>query len=150
MSWSRNCNGRGRKTYDRGHRLLAIRPDWKPDVSYVQQFEFPSEGSPIPIQESVVGPQEYAGVTYPGGATQLEILNYEDRARLIPQGGATEGLGGVVPSQAQAEQLIEDSGGTIQRIEDAHVPPNLHQYPHINYTTSNGVKGTLQIQGLDG
>jgi hypothetical protein len=68
----------------------------------------------------------------------------------VDQGGTIEDLGGVVPTQAQAEQLIEESGGTIQRIEDAHEPPSPHQYPHINYTTSNGVKGTLHIQGLDG
>lgn len=57
----------------------------KPDVSFVQQFEFPG-GSPIQIQEGTVGSQEFGNATYPGGASQLEILNWEDRARLIPIG----------------------------------------------------------------
>jgi hypothetical protein len=56
----------------------------------------------------------------------------------VGEGGTIEDLGGIVPTQEQAEQLIEDSGGTILRIEEGHVPPNRHQYPHINYTTSSG------------
>jgi hypothetical protein len=62
---------------------LAIRPDWKAEISYVQAFEVPPG---VQIQVGPVGPQTLNGVTYPGGATQVEILNYSDRARLVPVG----------------------------------------------------------------
>ena len=66
---------------------LAIRSDWKPDVSKVQRYRIP-DGDPIRIQESVVGPQPDPGLgrELPGGGTQLEILDNADRARLIPVG----------------------------------------------------------------
>jgi hypothetical protein len=66
---------------------LAIRSDWKPEVSEVQRYRFP-DGDPIRIQESVVGPQPDPGLgrELPGGGTQLEILDNADRARLIPVG----------------------------------------------------------------
>ncbi|WP_344319813.1 hypothetical protein, partial [Actinocatenispora thailandica] len=66
---------------------LAIRSDWKPDVSVVQRYRIPG-GDPIRIQESMVGPQydPSTGQILPGGGTQLEILNNADRARLIPVG----------------------------------------------------------------
>ncbi|NNN22581.1 MAG: hypothetical protein HKL80_11350 [Acidimicrobiales bacterium] len=73
--------------------------------------------------------------------------SYRAVVNTVSEGGTIEEVGGIVPTQAQAEQLIENSGGTIQRIDDAHQPPNPHQYPHINYTTRNGARGTLQIQG---
>jgi hypothetical protein len=55
-----------------------------------------------------------------------------------------------VPTQAEGEALIEDAGGRIERIEGPHEPPNPHQYPHINYETPNGAKGTIRIQSLEG
>jgi RHS repeat-associated protein len=66
---------------------LAIRSDWKPDVTKVQRYRIP-DGDPIRIQESVVGPQPDPGLgrELPGGGTQLEILDPADRARLIPVG----------------------------------------------------------------
>ncbi len=64
---------------------LSILPQFKSDVSYLQRFEFPA-GSQIRIQEGVTGAQEGSGVVYPGGATQLEILNFADRALLTPIG----------------------------------------------------------------
>ncbi len=65
---------------------LAIRTDWKPDVSVVQRYEIPG-GDPVRIQESIVGPQNDPILgRLPGGATQIEILNHSDRARLIPVG----------------------------------------------------------------
>jgi RHS repeat-associated protein len=66
---------------------LAIRSDWKADVSYVQRYRFPS-GEPIRIQQSMVGPQydSGSGRILVGGAQQLEILNRSDLPRLIPVG----------------------------------------------------------------
>ena len=62
---------------------LAIRPDRKAEISHVQTFEVPPG---VQMQVGPVGPQTFSGVTYPGGATQVEILNYADRARLVPVG----------------------------------------------------------------
>jgi len=62
---------------------LAVIPDWKPEVSHVQTFEIP-EGTQV--QVGPVGPQEFDGVIYPGGANQVEILNGGDRNKLIPVG----------------------------------------------------------------
>jgi hypothetical protein len=72
--------------------------------------------------------------------------SYRAAVGAVDQGATIEDVGGIVPTQSEAEQLIEDGGGTVQRIENAHEPPNPHQYPHINYTTSAGIRGTIQIQ----
>ncbi|MFJ7208488.1 putative T7SS-secreted protein [Streptomyces sp. NPDC098789] len=70
---------------------LAIRTDWKDDVSMLQRYRFPDTGDPIRIQESIIGPQTDPTLGHlPGGVSQLEILNYEDRARLIPVGPPVE------------------------------------------------------------
>ena len=60
-------------------------------------------------------------------------------------GGTLETVGGAVPSRAESDMLVEDAGGTVQRIEGPHLPPSPHEYPHINYTTSEGLRGTVQI-----
>jgi hypothetical protein len=70
---------------------LAIRTDWKEDVSIVQRYRIPDDGMPFRIQTSRVGPQddEFLG-RLPGGASQPEIIDYEDRGRLIPVGPRVE------------------------------------------------------------
>ena len=62
---------------------LAVTPGFKPKITEVQTYLIP-EG--IHIQTGTVGPQTHNGVTYPGGGTQVEIYNYEDRHKLIPIG----------------------------------------------------------------
>jgi len=62
---------------------LAVIPPFKPQVCGVQQFLIP-EG--VQIQSGFAAPQVFDGVTYPGGASQVQILNYSDRASLIPLG----------------------------------------------------------------
>ncbi len=62
---------------------LAVTPEFKPIVSEVQSFQVP-EG--MQIQSGIVGPQILNGITYPGGANQIQILNFSDRANLIPIG----------------------------------------------------------------
>jgi hypothetical protein len=44
--------------------------------------------------------------------------------------------------------MIEESGGTVDRIEEGHGPDSVshHDYPHINYHTADGTKGTIRIQ----
>ncbi|MQY16188.1 hypothetical protein SRB5_63840 [Streptomyces sp. RB5] len=70
---------------------LAIRSDWKPDVSLVQRYRVPDDGTEFRIQESVIGPQTDPNLGHlPGGGTQLEILNPADRSRLIPVGDPVE------------------------------------------------------------
>ncbi|PQQ24542.1 hypothetical protein C6H64_08750 [Photorhabdus luminescens] len=62
---------------------LAVIPEFKPEISHVQKFHIP-EG--IRIQTGPVGPQTSGGKIYSGGGTQIQILNYEDRAKLKPVG----------------------------------------------------------------
>jgi RHS repeat-associated protein len=62
---------------------LAVTPQFKPDVSHVQTFHIP-EG--VQLQHGTVGPQEYGCALYPGGGSQVQILNYSDRAKLVPIG----------------------------------------------------------------
>jgi RHS repeat-associated protein len=62
---------------------LAITPGFKPSIGHVQRFEVPAGTQ---VQYGTVGPQTHGGVTYPGGGSQIQILNYADRAKLIPVG----------------------------------------------------------------
>ena len=73
--------------------------------------------------------------------------SYRAAVAAVDRGDTLETVGGVVPTQAEAEMLIEDAGGVVNRVDDAHLPPNPHQYPHINYTTSAGLRGTIRIDG---
>jgi RHS repeat-associated protein len=73
---------------------------------------------------------------------------YNDAVNELRQAGTHETLGGKVPTQAEASKMIEESGGTVDRIEEGHGPGSVstHSYPHINYTTASGLKATVQIQ----
>ncbi|WP_455914886.1 hypothetical protein [Pseudomonas syringae] len=62
---------------------LAVIPEFKPDISHVQKFQI-SEG--VVIQTGPVRPQVSGGKVYPGGGSQIQILNYEDRAKMKPVG----------------------------------------------------------------
>ncbi|MCQ8897615.1 hypothetical protein NQT62_14330, partial [Limnobacter humi] len=62
---------------------LAVTPEFKPEVGSVQKFLIP-EG--VQLQKGVVGPQVFEGVAFPGGGSQVQILNFTDRAKLIPVG----------------------------------------------------------------
>ena len=62
---------------------LAVTPEFKPQISYVQKYLIP-KGTRIQI--GIVGSQEYNGIIYLGGGTQVQILNYMDRLELIPIG----------------------------------------------------------------
>ena len=46
----------------------------------MQRYKIP-EG--IRIQVGTVGPQKYKGKIYAGGGNQVQILNFEDRAKLV-------------------------------------------------------------------
>ena len=62
---------------------LAVTPEFKPEISHVQKFHIP-EG--VRVQIGTVGPQTYNGIIYEGGGNQIQILNFEDRAKLEPIG----------------------------------------------------------------
>jgi RHS repeat-associated protein len=74
---------------------------------------------------------------------------YFDALNKLRQGGPRVDLG-FIPTQQQALQLLQDAGVDLNspelRIEGPHAPPNPHDYPHINYPTPSGGKGTIQIQ----
>ncbi|WP_405827879.1 hypothetical protein [Streptomyces sp. NBC_00105] len=62
------------------------RPGGFGDVSLLQRFRI-SGGDPILVQESIIGPQMDPKPGHlPGGGTQMEIMEFGDRARLIPVG----------------------------------------------------------------
>ncbi len=68
---------------DYARNKISITPEFKKDITHVQRYLIP-EGTPI--QVGTVGPQEYNGVIYPGGGTQVYILNKADKDNLIPIG----------------------------------------------------------------
>ena len=72
--------------------------------------------------------------------------SYRAAVKLVNQGGDLPDVYGAIPTQAQAEQLINGGGGSVTRIEEGHLEGgNPHSYPHINYRTSTGVRSSLQI-----
>lgn len=87
---------------------------------------------------------------YPGQKGYNDAKNQLNKAN-TPEGtinNQTLGPNGKIPTQSEAIQMIEESGGKVERIEAGHGPDSVstHDYPHINYTTESGVKGTIQIQ----
>jgi hypothetical protein len=68
--------------------------------------------------------------------------------RDLASGGTWERLRGGIPTAQEAAALIEEGGGTIVRIDPAHPVGGVstHTYPHINYTTTSGTRGTVRIQ----
>jgi RHS repeat-associated protein len=74
---------------------------------------------------------------------------YKDALKRLQQGGQKVDLG-FIPTREQALQLLEDAGVDMKskelRVQEPHLAPNPHNYPHINYPTPAGSKGTLQIQ----
>jgi hypothetical protein len=72
---------------------------------------------------------------------------YRDALKLIQRGGPQVDLG-FIPTREQALQLLRDAGVDLSsgelRIEGPHLPPNPHDYPHINYPTPTGGKGTIR------
>ena len=80
-----------------------------------------------------------------GGKGWVGDKTWRENVSTVGNGGTITSLNGGVPTRAQAMQLINQSGGTPLRIEGAHQFPNPHNYTHINYMTSSGVKGTIKI-----
>ena len=87
-------------------------------------------------------PQPSRGV---GGKGWTGDVTWRENVETVGKGGTITSLNGGIPTRSQAIQLINQSGGTVLRIEGAHRMPNPHNYTHINYLTQTGVKGTIQI-----
>jgi len=66
--------------------------------------------------------------------------------KTVKDGGTIKDLRGNTPTQQEAVDLINEAGGKVNRIEGSHKAPNPHTYPHINYTTPGGGKGTIKIK----
>ena len=80
--------------------------------------------------------------------------SWRDAARQLDSVGHNTTLtdiGGNIPTQAEAESMIESQGGTVVRIEPAHPEGGVstHTYPHIKYVTSSGNRATIQIQSVE-
>ena len=98
--------------------------------------------NPVLVHNTCEGDYPSRGV---GGKGWVGDKTWRENVSTVGKGGTITSLNGGVPSIAQAVQLINESGGTVIRIEGAHPFPNPHIYPHINYVTSTGVKGTIKI-----
>ncbi len=71
---------------------------------------------------------------------------WKKNVKKVEEGGTIKELDGGIPSEEEAIALINESGGIVLRIEEAHPYPNPHNFRHINYTTFFGGKGTIQIK----
>jgi RHS repeat-associated protein len=79
---------------------------------------------------------------------------YNEAKKLLNEPNTSKGtvdrrdLLGKVPTEQEAVNLIEESGGKVERIEEGHPPGGVspHENPHINYTTASGAKGTIDIK----
>ena len=72
---------------------------------------------------------------------------WRENIKLVENGGTIERVNGEIISQSDAETLIKESKGTILRVEAGHMKGNNpHKFPHINYITHDGKKGTIRIQ----
>jgi RHS repeat-associated protein len=81
--------------------------------------------------------------------------SYNDALRKLnepntPQGTTDlpDGINGKIPTRAQAKEMIEQAGGEVTRGDEmGHGPDSVshHNYPHVNYNTASGTKGTIRV-----
>ena len=71
---------------------------------------------------------------------------WKENIELVKRGGTIERINGEIISQSEAESLTKEIKGTILRVEGGHMKgTNPHKFPHINYITQDGKKGTIRI-----
>jgi hypothetical protein len=87
----------------------------------------------------------YCGERGVGGKGWVGDKTWKQNVKTVANGGTIKNLNGVIPTTTEAQKLIIKGGGVVNRIEGPHPWPNPHNFPHINYTTANGLKGTIQI-----
>jgi len=76
---------------------------------------------------------------------------WRNAVRVVERGGTIRGVMGKIPSYDEAVMLLEDAGGTIVRVEGPHSATSVAasiDFPHINFLTSSGKKGHLEILSL--
>jgi len=98
--------------------------------------------SSVLVHNTCDGDSSQRGV---GGKGWVGDKTWRENVSTVGNGGTITSLNGGVPTEAQAMQLINQSGGTFLRMEKEHPFPNPHNYTHINYVTGSGVKGTIKI-----
>lgn len=81
-----------------------------------------------------------------GGKGWRGDKTWRNNVKKINEGGTIKDLNGIIPTDEEAISLINEAGGKVVRIEGPHNYPNPHNFKHINYVTSNGKKGTIQIK----
>ena len=69
---------------------------------------------------------------------------------LLNVAGTHEEVLKIVPTEAEARELIKAGGGAVERVEEGHSASGVspHTYPHINYVTHAGEKATVRILEL--
>ncbi len=57
-------------------------------------------------------------------------------------------LNGKVPTREEANQMIQEAGGSVDRNDPGHAPGGVstHTDPHVNYTTPSGQKATVTVR----
>ncbi|HVY21719.1 MAG TPA: RHS repeat-associated core domain-containing protein [Steroidobacteraceae bacterium] len=74
--------------------------------------------------------------------------SYKKAVRELEMAGDHETLNGKVPTRAEAERMIQESGGKIVRADPAH-PEGFNsthtESAHIHYETSSGQKGVVNV-----
>lgn len=78
-----------------------------------------------------------------GGVGWRGDKSWRDSVNRVRQGDNVDTP--VIPTPGEARTLIEEAGGVEERHDNPHQPPNPHSYPHINYTTPTGKKGTIRV-----
>ena len=81
-----------------------------------------------------------------GGKGWRGDKTWRDSVDKVRDGGTILDFNGQIPTEQEAIDLITESGGTVVRVDGPHMPPNPHEYNHINYVTASGKKGTIKIQ----
>jgi hypothetical protein len=73
---------------------------------------------------------------------------YSDAVKQLKQAGTHESLAGKIPTREEATRMIQEGGGKVIRSEGAHGEGSVssHNYAHINYETSSGVKATVRVK----
>lgn len=93
------------------------------------------------------------GTAYSRGVAKLTRWGWEGAAkhrtalRQLAGEGTHVDIGGVIPTRQEAERLIHQAGGRIERVQKAHRDRG-HPYAHINYVTAEGKKATLRVESV--
>jgi RHS repeat-associated protein len=75
--------------------------------------------------------------------------NWRNAVKQCERGGDVDlkQCGGTIPTQAEAEAIIQQAKGKVLRVQEGHHPAaSTHTYRHINFQTASGCKGAIQIK----